>query len=900
MKHYARMNGLLLLALLLAGELTGQALRGINLFPRNQTLGSNTTRVVAEDSSLFWINLGGTTNMLGRYQNGVWTGYSSAQLNISQGIVRDLCWYDGSLWMGTSTGVNVFATAGGNPALTATYDSSNGLPGNEVSAVAGFGGRLAVATDNGLAVLEGGNWTVFNTANAGFPTNRVNKVRLDADNIVAVTDSGLSVKSGNQNWVHYNLTFLGVNNTATLVAAPFGFGGVMVSASQLVFYVIGNNKVDLSEDDYFKEASSARDLSIVNGTIWGLSNLGIQTLTKRRDVYSISAALTNTRLSFDGRGGIYFVGILGVYRIDSATYYSDRNNVLNTSFLDIGNYKMLFSAKGDFFWDPNSANASAEYPKRTTVTAPKKNVTFAGALWIGGMNNGSTLHASAQTYRQTAVMGHNFWPGPLENNGTVNLNTQRRFDRVWKVNRFDIEAFKQKHQAGQLNDPNYTIPQDILEWPGNRPGSNAILAPYVDVNANGSYNPMDGDYPDIKGDQMLWWIYNDVKTGSRGITAPPLGVEIAVSVYGFSCPNINADSAVLNTTFLMNLKMSNRSANNYTNTALGLWQDGDIGNGSDDFVGCHVPLNTVYTYNGDDDDDEGNGGYGQNMPAFGTTVLKGPLAPVGDGKDNNRNGLIDELGEDIGLMSHHSYDNSGIVVGNPTNGQDAYYYMTGRWKDSTQVVYGGSGYPGSIGSTNFNTSLMFPGNTDLTIGWGLGGTTQTPIVPPFPWSLPNLGNGGSPNVPSDQRNIAAVNGFTFNAGATEDITMAFIISRSNQNGSSASVTQLFADIPKVKHWFQTGRFPSCLDLSTVSVDEVKNENQLQVYPNPANDLLYVRDTNGSEAQLKLLNLQGSLLRESQLNAGEAVINLQDLPVGIYLLQSGNGHETRFHKIVISR
>jgi hypothetical protein len=149
----------------------------------------------------------------------------------------------------------------------------------------------------------------------------------------------------------------------------------------------------------------------------------------------------------------------------------------------------------------------------------------------------------------------------------------------------------------------------------------------VDVNANGSYNPMDGDYPDIKGDQMLWWIYNDVKTGSRGITATPLGVEIAVSVYGFSCPNINADSAVLNTTFLMNLKMFNRSANNYTNTALGLWQDGDIGNGSDDFVGCHVPLNTVYTYNSDDDDDEGNSGYGQNMPAFGTTVLKGHLRP---------------------------------------------------------------------------------------------------------------------------------------------------------------------------------------------------------------------------------------------------------------------------------
>jgi len=899
MRHYLQKNGLLLIAMLLAGEVTGQALRGFNLFPRDITLGSGTTRVVAEDSSLFWINLGGATNMLGRYQNGVWTGYSSAQLNISAGAARDLAWHDGKLWMGTSTGVNVFSTTGGSPTLSASYNNSSGLPGNEVRSLDGFAGRMAVATDDGLAVLEGGSWTVYTTANAGFPTNRVNKVRLDADNIVAVTDSGLSVKAGSQNWVHYNLTFLGVPNTTTLHAAPFGFGGVMVSASQLIYYIIGNNKVDLTEDDYFKSAISARDLSIVSGTIWGLSNLGVQSLSKRRDVYPVNVPLTNTRLNFDGKGGIYFVGVQGVYRIDSASFYSDRNNALNTAFLDIGNYKMLFSAKGDFFWDPNNGVASAEYPKRASSADPRKNVAFAGALWIGGMNNGTTLHASAQTYRQTSVMGHNFWPGPLENNGAVNLNTQRKFDKVWKVNRFDIEAFKQKHQAGQLNDPNYTIPQDILEWPGNRPGSNVVLAPFVDVNNNGNYNPMDGDYPDIKGDQMLWWIYNDAKPGIRGITEPPMGVEIAVSVYGFSCPNISADSNVLNTTFLMNLKVTNKSSNNYTNAALGLWQDVDLGNGNDDYVGCHVPLNTVYTYNGDDDD-EGVNGYGQNMPSFGTTILKGPLAPVGDGKDNNRNGVIDEAGEDIGLMAHHFFNNDGTVIGNPVTGQHAYNYMTGRWRDSSRVVYGGTGFTGSSGSTNFNTSLMFPGSTDMTIGWGLGGTTQTPIVPPFPWSEANPGAGSSSNVPADRRNIAAMNGFTFNAGATQEITMAFIISRSSQNGATASVNQLFADIPKVKHWFQTGRFPSCLDLSTVSVDETEAENQLLVYPNPSSDVLYVRDEKGGQAQLKLLNMQGSLLRESQLHAGEAIINLQDLPVGIYFLQSLIGDKSQVHKIVISR
>jgi hypothetical protein len=44
------------------------------------------------------------------------------------------------------------------------------------------------------------------------------------------------------------------------------------------------------------------------------------------------------------------------------------------------------------------------------------------------------------------------------------------------------------------------------------------MAPFVDADANGYYDPLGGDYPVIDqscgdkatyADQMIWWVYND-------------------------------------------------------------------------------------------------------------------------------------------------------------------------------------------------------------------------------------------------------------------------------------------------------------------------------------------------------------------------------------------------------
>jgi hypothetical protein len=79
-------------------------------------------------------------------------------------------------------------------------------------------------------------------------------------------------------------------------------------------------------------------------------------------------------------------------------------------YLDVNNVKARINNGGDMWWDLVN---DAEYfvPQAGNVSAQ-----FAGALWIGGIDDEGNLHVAAQTYRQT---GNDFFPGPLDANGAT-------------------------------------------------------------------------------------------------------------------------------------------------------------------------------------------------------------------------------------------------------------------------------------------------------------------------------------------------------------------------------------------------------------------------------------------------------------------------------------------------
>ena len=68
-------------------------------------------------------------------------------------------------------------------------------------------------------------------------------------------------------------------------------------------------------------------------------------------------------------------------------------------------------------------------------------------------------------------------------------------------------------------------------------------------------------------------------------------------------------------------------------------------------------------------------GYGTVPPAVGVDFFRGPLADSNDGIDNDRDGIIDELGEEIIMSKFVYYNNDFTVIGNPQTGQHVYNYF---------------------------------------------------------------------------------------------------------------------------------------------------------------------------------------------------------------------------------
>jgi hypothetical protein len=433
--------------------------------------------------------------------------------------------------------------------------------------------------------------------------------------------------------------------------------------------------------------------------------------------------------------------------------------------LDVNNVRTTIMAGGDMWW--NLSDAQYEIPK-----GGNKHSMFAGALWIGGVDAGGQLKVAAMTYRQS---GNDFWPGPLNtSNATILSDECNKWDKHFKLERMDVEEY-----VARFDDPTYVIPASILDWPAHgdaSQGQDEFLAPFFDLNGNDVYEPYDGDYPDYNitgtndnarlfGDQTLFWIFNDKGNIHTETEAEPLGLEIHAQAFGFT-----ADNEVNDMTFY-NYKIFNRATLPLNDVYFGQWVDPDLGYYLDDYVGCDVGIGLGFCYNGDAED-EGAAGYGFNPPAIGVDFFQGPIADANDGLDNDRDGEIDEAGEQIIMSKFVYYNNDFTVTGNPESGTDIYNYLRGIWKDNVPMTFGGDGHGGGTGSTTEECNFMFPGTSD-------------PDFTGQEWTEVTAGN-----IPADRRFLQSAGSFTLEPGAVNTITTGVVWARAKSGGQTASIQLL--------------------------------------------------------------------------------------------------------------
>ncbi len=523
------------------------------------------------------------------------------------------------------------------------------------------------------------------------------------------------------------------------------------------------------------------------------------------------------------------------------------------------------------FWDFSSAKFEA--PKGSG-----KHTIFAGNLWVGGIDANNNLHTACQTYRQA---GTDFWPGPLDtNNAQCQTTISNQWSRVWKINKCTIDSF--------INGLYTSTPSIITNWPGNGPGGSYPynVAPFHDANADGIYSPTNGDYPLIRGDQAIFFVYND---NTQGFTHTetgglPFGIEIRGMAYQFNCP---ADSALMNTVFI-HYDIINRSFTNYNNVYLGMWTDLDVGNYADDYIGCDVPRKMYYGYNGDANDDANVGGYGTKLSAQGVVFLKGPTVPTNDNDDNNRNCITDEPGEDYALNRFMYYENDASVRGNPTNDSDFYAYLGGQWRDYTPLCYGGTGY-----NTGSPCYFAFPGNTDHQYEFGVGGTCLSPGPPQSDWDEVT---GGS--QPGDRRGLGICGPFTMQPGSTKTLDVAYVFSRDyTASGIDTSIVRLQTRADSIISHFNNTTLSACGCGLSSGLADVKNNTVINVFPNPAQTILNVQLPETEKIIFtEIYSATGALVKTIYASATQ--INITDLTDGIYTLRivtEGNNFVSRFVK-----
>ena len=514
------------------------------------------------------------------------------------------------------------------------------------------------------------------------------------------------------------------------------------------------------------------------------------------------------------------------------------------TFLDYGGVRARVYSNGELFQDKSNFAADYEVPKNSG-----NSTIYASAFWMSSKN--ASYNAAA--YESFGNDGF-FTTGPVDIVNQMN-DTSAQFQRLWKIEQATINNHIQ-----YWNSSTYTAPAEILDWPGNGNGNTAkTLAPFKDLDNDSIYEPLDGEYPIIKGDQAVFLIFNTYKNSRDTInysygTQRIMRIEGHVMLYAYATNN----QAVLNSVFV-NVKLFNRSnssADDYSDFRFSVYTDIDLGNPTDDYIGTDTSRNLFYAYNGDQFDESfgGNPGYGNNLATQAVKFLDYDL-------------------------KHSVYFTSGSGPnGDPEKFLDNMNFQRSKWKDSSNLYYSGNGINFCIDS-NKQVDFMFDGNPLLvndTTQW----TENNPCV--FSNNIP-------PNASGDRRMVGGPDLPTqFNHGTSMEFNYAYIFAQ-DTGVVTNSIRKLFATADSVQAFFDDS-------LLTVIINEPKSKSlDFTLYPNPTNNLVTIQ-LKSTEFMVDIYTIAGNRVK-SITNSKE--ISVGDLARGIYFLRVSTTNSSAIKKLVIT-
>ena len=514
---------------------------------------------------------------------------------------------------------------------------------------------------------------------------------------------------------------------------------------------------------------------------------------------------------------------------------------VSSSILDHNNISANINNPNSFFDGSNNDGLPGyEIPKGSG-----RHTIYSAHLSVGAEDINGATYVSSSIYEQTEWTSGWFF-GPIANASAYSSTQYYNLyhNSIWEISTNEITEHVQNYEQ-----PNYVIPEAILEWPGNGNTSLGIahnLAPYVDVNNDGYYTPLEGDYPEIRGDKAVYVIINDQSTNPDDNA---LGIEVHLMFYQYHTGNY-----LSNTTFL-NTRVFNRSSRDYFNFKESILMDGDIGIYVDDYLGCNSRKNLAYFYNGDmiDESDGGTLGYGENPPCQGLMSLSHDMSSF------------------VVYVSQVPSWDSISGFSNEDTDEDLWNHMNGNNYD---------GIPFSSGCSPLDSS-----ESGITSLYHFDGNPYT-----------NQGISeiecGTPS--GDRRGIFTISENSFPKNTSICADFAFIYDRSG--GFLENVNNVINIAGAMRNLYESNFSFPC---------ELTNFNQLpenqnlsfEVYPNPNNGLFNVQFDSDALKKIQIKDSKGRLIDmiETHLNTQVLELNVQS---GIYFIEVSSENRIGIKRIII--
>lgn len=531
-----------------------------------------------------------------------------------------------------------------------------------------------------------------------------------------------------------------------------------------------------------------------------------------------------------------------------------------------------------------------------SILYDEKNVVYyVSENYIGVKNSTDVIHNATSS---SVVAGWiKEFPGPYTSPNKYDVYQENKYNRIYHVSTQMIK----NHLDSLMHGSSTYIPSwEILEWPAHgdiSKGQAHKVAPFVDINHNGIYEPMLGDYPFIYGNDCFFSIshYRDNNTSKP--------IEFQSFIYTQRCDT----SSIYEDVLFRKLHIISRGMSLDT-LYFGLYQDGDVGGSADDYVGTNVDLGMTYTYNADlyDSDYQGYIGFHDTLAAQGFMVLKG-FKQKNDSEDNSFgilfNQSVNGFGFDDGIIDN---EYKGLYASNcffngPTVGSTTPNTLA-EWKNLYNGLYrfGDTMYYGKTGviipdSNAIPARYAFPNKEDV-YHFNTNG-----IDPGFYWSEFNLDGNGSASLPIDRQIFSSFGSGALAKNDTLELDYAFLVARDNAVSTSifSPVEKLFEKGKKIRTAFLSNLGPCETGfngvLPSLSLTKTTKEENLVIYPNPTNNSIYILTQ--SDKIVSIFNTEGKLLKYIEAYKTGEEIDLIDLKSGVFIVQIQGEQSSIIRKII---